>query len=510
MSRHYPGGVYDADYAKQVEYAASLPPFLLRNFLLPRLRAGRRAVVLAEEWQTHAVLHLHWLLRYERARERIRILWNANNTFGFDLVPWLRLCEVATVTTVSRYMKQRMHEIGIEAVVIPNGLPAETFAVPDATAVGALRRRMRQRTTVAKLARWDPDKRWLDAVETVGEMKRQGWRPLLLARGGSEPYGAEVIAAAESHGLRVIERSSERGGKQGLLEALARVGDADVVVLRSHLDPEARRVLLRAADAVLANSRHEPFGLVGLETMASGGVACTGNTGEDYVVSGQNALVLETGEPREFMTLFAPSARVSRQGARAAPGRHGRRRGALRGRRSWSASCFPGCSWLATRSGRVPPRGGPASRPSARSHGAESDPHAGVRVQRFDRQGHTTAPAREAFRRNPREIDRLGLPRQVVECNAHERRWRAAQEGVHGRAERRRGGQGGSRLQDSLSAQSAGEGAAGGAALGPGVRQRGLAGNPADVPAQLEIPTTGKADQRWQVVGLAVTRARRE
>jgi glycosyltransferase involved in cell wall biosynthesis len=165
---------------------------------------------------------------------------------------------------------------------------------------------MRQRTTVAKLARWDPDKRWLDAVETVSEMKHQGWRPLLLARGGSEPYGAEVVAAAGSRGLRVIERGSERGGTQGLLDALARVGDADVVVLRSHLDPDARRVLLRAADAVLANSRHEPFGLVGLETMASGGVACTGNTGEDYVVSGQNALVLETGEPREFMTLFAP------------------------------------------------------------------------------------------------------------------------------------------------------------------------------------------------------------
>jgi glycosyltransferase involved in cell wall biosynthesis len=307
MSRHHPGGVYEGDYAKQVEYAASLPPFLMKSFLLPRLRAGRRAVVLAEEWQTsHAVLHLHWLLRYERARERIRILWNANNTFGFEFVPWLRLCQVATVTTVSRYMKQRMHEIGVEAVVIPNGLPADTFATPDPPAVGALRRRMRQRTTVAKLARWDPDKRWLDAVETVGEMKRQGWRPLLLARGGSEPYGAEVIAAAESQGLRVIERSSERGGKAGLLEVLARVGDADVVVLRSHLDPEARRVLLRAADAVLANSRHEPFGLVGLETMASGGVACTGNTGEDYVVSGQNALVLETGEPREFMTLFAP------------------------------------------------------------------------------------------------------------------------------------------------------------------------------------------------------------
>ena len=48
----------------------------------------------------------------------------------------------------------------------------------------------------------------------------------------------------------------------------------------------------------------EPFGLVGLETMAAGGVACTGSTGEDYVVPGQNALVLETADPWEFVTLF--------------------------------------------------------------------------------------------------------------------------------------------------------------------------------------------------------------
>jgi hypothetical protein len=38
--------------------------------------------------------------------------------------------------------------------------------------------------------------------------------------------------------------------------------------------------------------------------MAAGGVACTGCTGEDYVVPGQNALVLETADPWEFVTLF--------------------------------------------------------------------------------------------------------------------------------------------------------------------------------------------------------------
>jgi glycosyltransferase involved in cell wall biosynthesis len=61
---------------------------------------------------------------------------------------------------------------------------------------------------------------------------------------------------------------------------------------------------LHASAAVLANSGHEPFGLVGLETMAVGGVACTGSSGEDYVIPGRNALVLETNDPHEFVSLF--------------------------------------------------------------------------------------------------------------------------------------------------------------------------------------------------------------
>jgi len=38
--------------------------------------------------------------------------------------------------------------------------------------------------------------------------------------------------------------------------------------------------------------------------MAAGGVACTGCSGEDYAVPGQNALVLETTDPQEFVRLF--------------------------------------------------------------------------------------------------------------------------------------------------------------------------------------------------------------
>jgi glycosyltransferase involved in cell wall biosynthesis len=90
----------------------------------------------------------------------------------------------------------------------------------------------------------------------------------------------------------------------GAAEALDQLNGADIVNLTSFVDPESRRLLFRAVDAVLANSAHEPFGLVGLETMAAGGLACTGCSGEDYAAPGQNALVLETEDPHEFMALF--------------------------------------------------------------------------------------------------------------------------------------------------------------------------------------------------------------
>jgi len=305
VSKYHPSGVYDGELGKHAEYGASLPPYLLERVLRPYLEKAGRAVVLAEEWQTvNAVLHLHWLLRYAGLRDRVSILWNANNTYGFHTIAWDRLSRAARITTVSRYMKHRMRELGVDPLVIPNGLSADSFDNPDPRAVRELRNRFRHRTLLSKMARWDPDKRWLSTIEIVAEMKRQGWRPLLIARGGSEPHGDEVLAAAHLRGLRVVERSWSSAGPFGMLEELRDLDDVDLVSLRSHVDPDARRALFRGSGAVLANSGHEPFGLVGLETMAAGGVACTGCSGEDYAVPGQNALVLETGDPQEFVGLY--------------------------------------------------------------------------------------------------------------------------------------------------------------------------------------------------------------
>lgn len=306
ISQYHPSGVYAAEEGKRADYVASLPPFLLREMLLPYIQNGGHAVIMAEEWHTFdAVLHLDWLLREAHVRDQVTILWNANNTFSFHRIDWSRLADAAIITTVSRYMKQLMQRWGVNPLVIPNGLPTEALVRPERPAVAAFRARLRHRTVLCKVARWDPDKRWILAIDILGALKQQGWRPLLIARGGVEAHGGEVLGAAARAGLRVAERVFLEPGIHGLLKAVENLEEIDVVSLRSAITLPPRRVLFHAASAVLANSGHEPFGLVGLETMAVGGVACTGCSGEDYAVPGYNALVLETNDPREFTALFS-------------------------------------------------------------------------------------------------------------------------------------------------------------------------------------------------------------
>lgn len=74
-----------------------------------------------------------------------------------------------------------------------------------------------------------------------------------------------------------------------------------MIDLRFFLPDNLVRLGYRAADAVLANSGHEPFGLVGLEAMAAGGIAFTGATGEEYARHLENAVVLQTSDPREIV-----------------------------------------------------------------------------------------------------------------------------------------------------------------------------------------------------------------
>ncbi|MBI4491721.1 MAG: glycosyltransferase [Chloroflexi bacterium] len=300
ISKYYPGGVYQGEEEKLYDFNESLPWFVVERLARPAIEAGHVVVVMGEEWHTaEAMCRISDTLWGAGLRDRAVLLWNANNTMGFDRVNWGRLGFVSTITTVSRYMKHIMWDYGINPLVIPNGIPRRLLRPVDHRAANWLRRSVQKPVVLSKVGRWDPDKRWLMAVETVARLKERGQETVLVARGGVEPHEGEVLHHARSLGLVVKDVSVPEQSVAGYVRAFSEAGPADVLNVKSFIPLEFLRLLYSASDVVLANSGREPFGLVALETMASGGVAFTGATGEDYVAHLENAIVLETEDPEE-------------------------------------------------------------------------------------------------------------------------------------------------------------------------------------------------------------------
>jgi glycosyltransferase involved in cell wall biosynthesis len=302
ISARHRGGVYDGEDDKIRDWNSSLPLSLINQVIAPAIASGRNVVLMGEEWHTASSMNLiSDSLYYRGLRDRVVMLWNANNTFGFHRINWGALAFASTVTTVSRYMKFRMSESGQNPMVIPNGIPRASIQDADPEAVAELRAAAAADHFCFKIGRFDPDKRWLMAVSAAGYLKRQGRRVRLVMRGGRESHGGEVFAHAERQGLNVVDVSAP--SEPSALSAILREHpEADVINLTSFVSDALLGVIYSACDAVLANSGHEPFGLVGLEVMAAGGLAVVGSTGEDYAQAYRNALVLETADPIELVT----------------------------------------------------------------------------------------------------------------------------------------------------------------------------------------------------------------
>lgn len=300
ISKYYPAGVYQGEEAKLYDFAESVPRFVVDELARRALAACRLPVVMAEEWQTAETLcRISDLLHERGVRSQALLLWNANNTMGFERLNWARLQYVATITTVSRYMKHLMWRLGVNALVVPNGVSRRRLAPVDTEAVNMVRRAFGGRAVLTKVGRWHPDKRWRMAVETVARLKAAGRPATLLAFGGVEPHEGEVLDHARGLGLAVTTTPVAGRTTDAWLDAVRESASADVVSLKGLLPPQIMPVVFRASDAVLANSGHEPFGLVGLEAMAAGAVTFTGATGEEYAVHLENAIVLETADAEE-------------------------------------------------------------------------------------------------------------------------------------------------------------------------------------------------------------------
>jgi glycosyltransferase involved in cell wall biosynthesis len=300
ISAHHPGGVYDGEWGKINDYGASIPAFLMNDVVEPTVAAGERVLVLAEDWQVvPAVLNLDAALRDAGLRNAVSIAWNANNTYGFQEIDFPRLAAACQITCVSRYMKFEVALAGAEALVVPNGIPERIFDEVKPSDVAYLRRVLSGRDTLLKVGRFDPDKRWLQAIDAIADLREDGRNVQLIVRGGKEAYADVVFGQARGRGLAIADVTFDSPTIESIAKTLAEA-KADVVNVKSFLPDAMLFTLYGAVDAVLANSGKEPFGLVGLEVMASGGVAVCGSTGEDYARAFDNAIVCDTSAPREL------------------------------------------------------------------------------------------------------------------------------------------------------------------------------------------------------------------
>ncbi len=306
ISAYHPNGVYAGEEDKLRDFNDSLPPFLIEQVIQPAIAAGRLPVILAEEWHTaEALIRLHNQLDMAGLRRRCVMFWNANNTMSFHRIDWPRLDSVVQLTTVSRYMKHLMWEMALNPLVIPNGIPADLLMPVDQKQVSDLRTVLtpdKAALMLFKVGRFDPAKRWLMAVEAAAKLKEAGYPIIFPIRGGIEQHGVEVFARARELGLTITDVSGQPNSWDELMELMRSAPKADIYNLRFFMSQEMLRPFYAAADAVLANSGHEPFGLVGLEAMAAGGVVFTGATGEEYTLCGECAVVLDTDSPDEIVS----------------------------------------------------------------------------------------------------------------------------------------------------------------------------------------------------------------
>lgn len=308
ISGYHPNGVYDGEEQKLADFNESAPWFVVDAICRPAIAAGKLVAILAEEWHTvEATCRISDILFGAGLRDRTLLLWNANNDFSFHRINWGRLGYVATLTTVSKYMKHLMWGLGLNPLVVPNGIPnrfLETVTRRDAT---ELRKVLSDGAKGAgpflfKIGRFDPDKRWIMAVEAAARLKERGLPVKMLIRGGIEPHGGDVISHAYWRGLRIRDVHATGRDTAAMLHAIAEAAPhADLLNLRSFITDDFKRVCFSAADATLANSGHEPFGIVGLEVMGAGGVVVVGSTGEDYAISFHNCLVTETDDAEEIV-----------------------------------------------------------------------------------------------------------------------------------------------------------------------------------------------------------------
>jgi len=300
ISAYHPKDAYDGEDGKYLDFSRTVPPHLA-DVAGTSARRGERTVLLFEDWQTASAAIGTATLLASRGLHA-PIFWNANNTYGFGRVDFPILRRVASITTISRYMRMELAKVDVECAILPNGIADRWLAPVGPSDKLVLRNGFGERPTFVKVARFDRDKRWLWAVDAIAAMRDAGMRPRFIMRGSRSDYADVVGSRIRAQGLTIERLALPATATPADLASAVSATTSDVVFLDFFVSERALRALYAAADGVLANSEKEPFGLVGLEVMSCGGIAYVGRTGEDYAVPFGNAVVVQSDDPRELMT----------------------------------------------------------------------------------------------------------------------------------------------------------------------------------------------------------------
>jgi glycosyltransferase involved in cell wall biosynthesis len=300
ISSSYPRNAYDGEEQKVLDWESSIPGFVVDSIVVPASIAGERTLVIAEEWQTaRVVIAIDRLARLRGVRGRFTLMWNANSTFGWERIDWPALQAAAAITVVSKSLKGGLHRLGISSLLIPNGIDIRLHDLADPRLLSEMKQALAGRPTFVKVGRFDPDGHWIRAIDAIAELHASGINARLIMRGRYNTYTERVCAHAYERGLSLERLAYEGADGHKLISAIA-LSDSAIIYLRAFLDEPTLSALYAASDAVLARSGREPFGLVGLEVIAAGGIVVCGPTDEEYAESFVNAIVCDTTDGREL------------------------------------------------------------------------------------------------------------------------------------------------------------------------------------------------------------------
>ncbi|MGH2485969.1 MAG: hypothetical protein ACRDHE_08165, partial [Ktedonobacterales bacterium] len=139
VSRQYRHGVYDGEEHKVYDYTESVARHVCHDIAEPAVAAGKLVIIIAEDWHTaEAISRVSDLLHERGLRQRAILLWNCNSLMSLHRIDFARLSFTSTITTVSRYMKHRLWDYGVNPLVIPNGIPARYLDPIDQVYVNQL------------------------------------------------------------------------------------------------------------------------------------------------------------------------------------------------------------------------------------------------------------------------------------------------------------------------------------------------------------------------------------